>query len=423
MLRWLLATVAGWLCYGAPVPALAAIDPPAAGRGLHTYQVPLVSSHRPLIFEAGPPNTASTTTRFSTGIPSLLRLSQPTLPAHSTVTSSGTSTGHGRRWAALGASLVPGILVHGAGSWVIGERDTARRLLYIELAGIGLAAGSLAGLAYTGAARAFVAPLAALGMFGVGAFGVSFLADVYNVAAPPEGWGRSPNRVSLVEASVGYTYLHQQQFRFSHLLRYSLQARGGRVLVGAAGSLAPRDAHDHTLLEAGYRFWGATPSHEQHDGSFLEARAGLYRTRYAEEDFTTRGHQLLLTARLDSERWAPEIHGAFAEASLGYARRVSEFDMLSAKQVDALLLGGFAFGVYHGEPERLGGWSKLYYDHRHDGYAAGLLTPGLGSGVIGHFGLEVHHYLSSRFGLSVVTELGSAWLLTTLLRVREWGGH
>ncbi len=402
MLRWILAGVAGWFACCAPLPALAAAGPPAIRQEAQPWQTPHAL------------NTPED--RFAVG-PKPLALRSPL----STLAAPERGTWPGRRWAALGASLVPGVLLHGAGSWVLGERQAARQLMYIQLTGVGLTAGSLAGLAYTGAARAFVAPLAALSVFGVGAFGVSFLADVYNVAAPPDGWGRSPTRVSLVEGSVGYTYLHQQQFRFSHLLRYSLLARGGRVLVGAAGALSPRAAHDHTLLESGYRFWGATPDREQRDGSFLEARGGVYRTRYAEEDFTTNGYQLLLTARLDSERWAPQIRGAFAEASLGYARRVSEFDKLPAKQLDDLLLAGFAFGAYHGEPERRGGWSKIYYDHRHDGYAAGLLIPGLGSGVAGHFGLEVHHYLSSRFGFSIVTELGSAWLLTAMLQVREWG--
>lgn len=382
MLRWLLAGISGTLCCSAT--ALAMPQPSPAQHWAYTCQPPLARDPCPLAIGSEVPKLTP-------------------------------------RWVAFGASLVPGVLVHGSGSWVLGEREAARRLFYAELAGIGLAAGSLAGLAYTGAARAFVAPLAALGMFGVGAFGISFLADVYNVVAPPDGWGHGPRRTSLVEGAIGYAYLHQQQFRFSHLLQYSLLARGDRVLVGAAGSYSPRHAHDHTLLEAGYRFWGPTPSAQGIDASFLEARAGIYRTRYGEERFTTRGHQLLLTARLDSERWAPEIRGAFVEASVGYARRTTEFDMLTAKQRDALLLGGFAFGAYHGEPEHRGGWSKLYYNHRHDGYTGGMLTTGLGSGVIGHFGLEVHHYLSSELGFSVATELGSAWLFKAMLQLREWG--
>jgi hypothetical protein len=51
---------------------------------------------------------------------------------------------------------------------------------------------------------------------------------------------------------------------------------------------------------------------------------------------------------------------------------------------------------------------RAYYDHRHDGFAAGLLTPGLGSGVIGHFGLDGVYYLSRYWGLRAEAQIGAA---------------
>jgi len=70
-----------------------------------------------------------------------------------------------RRLAAIGAAIVPGIIVRGAGSWVIGEKPAAKRLA--ATAGIGLGAiviggaavGSVVGAsAWTGVANASTVP-------------------------------------------------------------------------------------------------------------------------------------------------------------------------------------------------------------------------------------------------------------------------
>ena len=52
----------------------------------------------------------------------------------------------------------------------------------------------------------------------------------------------------------------------------------------------------------------------------------------------------------------------------------------------------------------------LYYDHRHDDFAAGLKMPGLGSGVPGHIGARGHAFLTRAFGMKAELEAGSAIL-------------
>ena len=52
----------------------------------------------------------------------------------------------------------------------------------------------------------------------------------------------------------------------------------------------------------------------------------------------------------------------------------------------------------------------MYYDHRHDDFAAGLKVRGLGSGVIGHFGTALTYDFTARFGIEAYTEIGSAWV-------------
>ena len=71
--------------------------------------------------------------------------------------------------AAAGAAVFPGVLLHGMGHLVAGDRPTAYRLMAMEGVGVGLAAGGLATLAATGASRhlsplIFATPVAGVGM-------------------------------------------------------------------------------------------------------------------------------------------------------------------------------------------------------------------------------------------------------------------
>jgi len=50
----------------------------------------------------------------------------------------------------------------------------------------------------------------------------------------------------------------------------------------------------------------------------------------------------------------------------------------------------------------------VYYDHRHDGYAAGLKSPGVGSGPLGHLGAALDLDLMGPWGLALSVEGGSA---------------
>src|SRR5690606_28849815 len=125
----------------------------------------------------------------------------------------------------------------------------------------------------------------------------------------------------------------------------------------------------------------------------------------------TRGSEASVSWRVDSELLAPRIHGAFVDVQLGLAMRRSRFELTHASNDESLLLGGFAFGAYHGDPTQSGGETRIYYDHRHDGYAAGLLSSGLGSGAPGHLGLDVQHFFSPTWGVHLNSELGATWVL------------
>jgi hypothetical protein len=59
----------------------------------------------------------------------------------------------------------------------------------------------------------------------------------------------------------------------------------------------------------------------------------------------------------------------------------------------------------------------LYYDHRHDDFAAG--QPGLGSGALGHFGLDGRWFMDERWGLLLDAQAGSALVIGASLLMRQ----
>ena len=88
-----------------------------------------------------------------------------------------------------------------------------------------------------------------------------------------------------------------------------------------------------------------------------------------------------------------------------------------------MLLARFGFGAYLGEQSPSGGYVLAYYDHRHDGYAGGLLNLGVGSGVAGHLGLESVYYFDDHYGLELEAQFGSAWVAGLSARFRAGGAR
>jgi hypothetical protein len=82
------------------------------------------------------------------------------------------------------------------------------------------------------------------------------------------------------------------------------------------------------------------------------------------------------------------------------------------------LLASFGFGMYL---DHRGSELLLYYDHRHDDYAAGLKITGLGSGVAGHFGTASRVYFDDSWGVGLDAQIGSAAVvsLSALFRAEK----
>lgn len=317
------------------------------------------------------------------------------------------------------AALVPGVLLHGAGHYVGGDKATARKLLAAEGVGLGAVLVNGAILAGTGASRRFVGYVTAGVIGGMALFSLSLLADLYGAAGYRGG---SPVTVApTLESRMGLLYIYDPQFRYRWLLDSELSARLGDWKLAAAGTFALDDTNSLLRLGGGHRFVGPGPGRAARDGSFVDLDVGLSRHSYASERFALTTGEAMVSGRLDLARVSPSLVGSFAELGLGWAFQGVAYNVRNARaDYNELLLGRFAFGVYLGQPGRLNGEASVFYDHRHDGYVAGLKMPGIPSGIAGHFGLRGRVFRGA-WGLGAEAQAGSSYLVGLSLLHRQGG--
>ncbi|HMI88830.1 MAG TPA: hypothetical protein VK550_32345 [Polyangiaceae bacterium] len=322
-----------------------------------------------------------------------------------------------REWdsSALGtaAAIFPGALVHGAGHLVMGESRTGLRLLALEGAGLGLLATGFVPIVLSGASRRLVGPGAALSVVGAGLFAVSFLADIYGLVAPEGGVG-APLRVApTLQTAVGYRYVYDRAFSYRHFMVQEIDYRTGAWRLHPSAWFALDDTNSRLRGHVAYRLTGPLPSGNapSRDGSFLDLEAALTRHAFTGERFATTTGEVAVAGRLDMAHIGPSLRGSFAEMSVGWALQAYSYALRgTTADLGELLLARFGYGVYVGFPGSPRGEIALYYDHRHDDFVAGLKLPGLGSGVIGHFGAEARFFLTSQWGVAAEAAVGSAYL-------------
>lgn len=329
----------------------------------------------------------------------------------------------GRRALAAGGALVPGFFVHGTGHFILGQGRTGLRLAAAEGAGIGLVFVGLGGAAVFGASRRLIAPLVLSTVTGAGLFGISLFADLYGVLAPEGGTGSPPSALPWVETQLGLAYVHDPTFAYRTFLVPGLDLRRGALRLSGSGWFGLDDDNARLRGEAAYRFFGpGTPDGPRSwDGSFLEIEAALTHHRFTSNDFAITTGELTLQGRLDLVHIGPTLRGSFAEMGWGIALEGYQSGRRALEE-NELLIPHFAFGAYLGHQGFPRGEAKLYYEHRHDGYAAGAKIPGLGSGVAGHLGLQGRLYLGPRLGLLADVQAGSAYVgrLSLLFRHGGW---
>jgi hypothetical protein len=321
-----------------------------------------------------------------------------------------------------GAAVFPGLIVHGTGHFVAGDRKTGWRLLELEGAGLVLTGVGLGTLVATGASRHLSAPIFALPVAGIGLFAVSWLADAYGVSAPAGGTGTSVPSEPTVEARLGTRYVYDPTVRYGTLLGPALDLRWRRLRLSPGAWIATDGGNVRVAVEAAYRPWGPRPLALAADGSFVDVVVGATEHHFRPEAFDLTVLEAGARGRIELRRLAASLAGSFADWGLGLGWALTHY-RVGAHETDAdgLLLARFGYGVYLGSRGEL----SVFYDHRHDDYAGGLKLSGRGSGVAGHLGLEGSWFFLDRWGVRVEGQVGSAYLagLSMVYRSSPVGGR
>lgn len=341
-------------------------------------------------------------------------------PATSETEVEENEIGAGRRAGAVGTALVPGLLVHGAGLYVAGDHQGAKRLFALEGLGLAMMAAGGVPLALTGASRKLSWPTIPLLVSGWGIFTVSWLADIYG-AAGLSRWAGGPRRPAPVELDVGYAYIRDVHFAYDHFSTLGARFFAGDFRIEPTLWAALTTDNQRWRLEGSYRLLGPTPNRTSGDDTSLDLTSALTFHRYGRENFSTRAGELSVDGRLDLARISPSLRGGFAELSTGIGMEWFAYDLGAddADDVFGMLLGTFALGMRMGTPGALSGEVRLSYDHRREDFAAGFSPSASGSGYAGHFGLSGLGYVRD-WGLRAEVWLGAGHIYQLSL-LRRFG--
>lgn len=311
-----------------------------------------------------------------------------------------------RRRLAPVVSLLAGPVVHGAGSLTGCHRLTGRRLGIAQGVGFGMILAGGAGLAFTGASRKTVAPFAMIVIPGVGAFLISWLADVYAAFTDGQARGRPGPNVPW-ELRLGYRYLRDPHFDHGSFLRAGVDAWLGQQRLFAEADVALDANTQRVHLGYARRLLGGAGR-----GSALEITVATTYQRFGGDGFATLSGELSLGGRVDLADVAPALVGSFVEGSLGLGIQGIGYEATGggvSEDSHGLLLGRIGWGVYLGRY----GEVVFAYDHRRDGLEGGLSVNSVGAGNLGFLELAGRGYFESapRWGIAADLTMGSAWIV------------
>lgn len=314
----------------------------------------------------------------------------------------------------VAAAVVPGVVAHGTGHLVLGESRTGKNLLLMEAVGLGLFLAGGTTIVLTGASRYFVAPAATATMAGFGLFSTSYLADVYGSLSKDGGAALSRYRApARWETELGYRRVSDAQFDYQDFLVQRVSRQIGPLRLSPSGWFDVRGETARYRVESQYRLAGVTEEPAPGDVSFIDVTLGFVHQRHRPEHFSKSSAELSFDGRYDLARLGRTLRGSFVELSAGYALGRIDYDLTGLSvphDLEHLLLGRIGFGVTLRGLSAPGSELLLYYDHRHDDYAAGLKVTGLGSGVVGHFGLSCRWFFTESVGIAGDVQVGSAYI-------------
>lgn len=313
-----------------------------------------------------------------------------------------------RRTGAVAASLTVGFLVHGTGSYLVGEKRTAKRLALIEAIGLG---GMLAGGGPIGISGGYppTMTLTPVLLVGAGMFFSSWWADV--------GVAAGASRLGIARAAAPWslelaTLYLSDPYRQAGLGRIGGDVALGRVTLGASLMGDAENEIRTGELDARVRIFGAAATGEViDDGSRLIARAGLRGHQDDGDRVTLATGEVEVIGRLDLFHIDRALRGSFVQMSTGLG--VERAYYTGDRDNTSLLLGTFGWGLYlshHAE-------AQLFYDHRRESMVGGIAA-GRAAGFVGSMNASLDWMLDRHWATHLEVNVGTAWLTTVGLRYR-----
>lgn len=329
---------------------------------------------------------------------------------------------HDRRVAA-GLAVVPGAVLHGSGHYALGHEKTGLALLIGEGVGLALSLGGYATLRATGNSRYVAGPAVAATVFGASLFLASFGADLYGTVATDGGAvDLIPRAPARFESELGYRYVADPHFAYEHFVVESFTLRQSHFRLTPSAWFATNSSNVRYRVEAAYRLFGLDPGERGLRDDHVDIVLGGLHQRYVPEHIQRSGIEIELDTRFDFAHLGDTLRGSFIDLALGYGVARVHYDIQGVAvpaDNDDLLLLRVGLGVALRGRAAPGSEARLYYDHRHDDYAAGLLTPGRISGVFGKFGADLRWFFTPRLGVLVDAQVGSAMAFGLSLLLRE----
>lgn len=318
-----------------------------------------------------------------------------------------------RRALAVGAAVVPGVIVRGAGHWVAHDRRTARRLLWIEGAGLALAATGGLPLGISGGAGETLPGLVLL-VPGAGLLIGSLAADIWGAAGGAAIAG-TPAPPPALDVGLGWTYIVDPRVPFAHLATAEAELRHRRVRGAASGWLG--DETWRARGAGGVRLVGPRPGERRADTTALDVEVAVAEERRAAQGLRIATAEASGLLRVDLQRVGPSLRGTFASFGLGLGAERVRYRATAAADTSSLFIGHLGWGLALGDGRARALEVELYYQHRRDTLAGGLTPPTGANGFIGHVGAVATAWRAG-WGATLRAEVGSAYVLSLAARVR-----
>jgi hypothetical protein len=317
----------------------------------------------------------------------------------------------GRRALAIATAVVPGLVLHGAGSWVAERPRAARQLLLAEAIGLGLlAAGGVPLLATYGSPRVAF-PAVPVAVTGAGVFLGSWVGDLW-ASAGGDAWGGQPRAAAARWLQLGTAWSRDPYHGSRALVTAAGGWRWGALGLSPRGQLGVTGREGEGGLELRWHLIGAAPRGQLLErGHRLELRLGAFGRFDRDDDIESVWQEAEVGGRIDLAALTPALRGLFFEAAIGLGLEEARFAP-GIWDTGALLLARNGVGLYLGRGR---GELAFTYDHRRDDRVGGLFA-GRAAGFLGHVGAALDLRVRDATALRVSVEFGTALLTSVALR-------